>query len=209
MFMFRKLKAAGLNSQELLIVYKGYIRPLLEYAAPPPRGTQVLLNSRLTRLRTFRSECANTSLVGTTIPTSNLLLHWGWKPFMTGVSIFAGILLARYLLLVDSQLGLLPLFRIPSCNSGEVMLSNHSGTRLSGSNLVPPIYGQPTQFMISFSLLTKCNYLQTLIMTFNLTSFFFFYICIYLFASINVQYTFFMCVNHVFFICNNIIVRFW
>ena len=34
MFMLRKLKAAGLNSQELLIVYKGYIRPLLEYAAP-------------------------------------------------------------------------------------------------------------------------------------------------------------------------------
>ena len=35
MFMLRKLKAAGLNSQELLIVYKRYIRPLLEYAAPP------------------------------------------------------------------------------------------------------------------------------------------------------------------------------
>ena len=34
MFTLRKLKAAGLNSQELLIVYKGYIRPLLEYAAP-------------------------------------------------------------------------------------------------------------------------------------------------------------------------------
>ena len=31
-----------------------------------------------------------------------------------------------------------PLFRIPSCNSGEViMLSNHSGTRLSGLNLAP------------------------------------------------------------------------
>ena len=74
MFMLRKLKAAGLNSQELLIVYKGYIRPLLEYAAPC--GTQVLLNSRLTRLRTFRSECVNTSLVGTTNPTPNVLLHW-------------------------------------------------------------------------------------------------------------------------------------
>ena len=34
--MLRKLKAAGLNSQELLIVYKGYIRPLLEYDAPTP-----------------------------------------------------------------------------------------------------------------------------------------------------------------------------
>jgi len=34
MFMLRKLKAAGLNSQELLIDYKGYIRPILEYAAP-------------------------------------------------------------------------------------------------------------------------------------------------------------------------------
>ena len=34
MYMLRKLKAAGLNSQELLTVYKGYIRPLLEYAAP-------------------------------------------------------------------------------------------------------------------------------------------------------------------------------
>ena len=135
MFMLRKLKAAGLNSQELLIVYKGYIRPLLEYAAPC--DTQVSLNNRLTRLRTFRSECANTSLVGTTNPTPNLLQHWRWKPYMTGVSIFAGILLARYLLLIDSQLGLLPLFRIPSCNSEKVMSSNHSGTRLSGSNLAP------------------------------------------------------------------------
>ena len=115
--------------------YKGYIRPLLEYAAPC--GTQVLLNNRLTRLRTFRSECANTSLVGTTNPTPFLLLHWKWKPSMTGVSISAGIFLARYLLLIDSQLGLLPLFWIPSCNSGEVMLSNHAGTRLSGSNLAP------------------------------------------------------------------------
>lgn len=34
MFMLRKLKAAGLNTEELLIVYRGYIRPLLEYAAP-------------------------------------------------------------------------------------------------------------------------------------------------------------------------------
>ena len=75
MFMLRKLKAAGFNSQELLIVYKGYIRPLLEYAATPC-GTQVLQNSRLTRLRTFRSECVNTSLVGITNPTPNLLLHW-------------------------------------------------------------------------------------------------------------------------------------
>ena len=56
MFMLRKLKAAGLHSQELLIVYKGYIRALLEYAVPFPRGTQVLLNSKSTRLRTFRSE---------------------------------------------------------------------------------------------------------------------------------------------------------
>ena len=74
----------------------------------PLCGTQVLLNSRLTRLRTFRSECANTPLVGTTNPTPNLLLHWRWKPYMTGVSIFAGILLARYLLLIDSQLGFPP-----------------------------------------------------------------------------------------------------
>ena len=80
MFMPRKLKAAGLNSQELLVVYKGYTRPLIEYAAPC--GTQVLLNNRLTRLRTFRSECANTSLEGTINPTPNLLLHWRWKPSM-------------------------------------------------------------------------------------------------------------------------------
>ena len=98
------------------------------------------MNTGLTRLRTFRSECTNTSLVGTIDrnPTPNLLLDWRWKSSMTGrVSIFAVILLARYLLLIDSQLGLLPLFTIPACNSGEVVLSNHSGTRLSGSNLAP------------------------------------------------------------------------
>ena len=34
MFMLRKLKEAGFNSQELLSVYKSYIRPVLEYAVP-------------------------------------------------------------------------------------------------------------------------------------------------------------------------------
>ena len=34
LFMLRKLKDAGLDAEELLTVYKGYIRPVLEYAAP-------------------------------------------------------------------------------------------------------------------------------------------------------------------------------
>ncbi|XP_072039042.1 uncharacterized protein [Amphiura filiformis] len=34
MFMLRKLKEAGLNAGEILSVYKGYMRPVLEYAAP-------------------------------------------------------------------------------------------------------------------------------------------------------------------------------
>lgn len=34
MFMMRKLKEAGFSSNELLTVYKGYLRPVLEYAAP-------------------------------------------------------------------------------------------------------------------------------------------------------------------------------
>ena len=147
--MLRKLNYL-LSTRGILGHYLNMLPP--PPTPPPTRVIQVLLNNRLTRLGIFRSECANTSLVGTTNPTPNLLLHWRWKPSMTGVSIFAGILLARYLLLIDSQLGLLPLFRIPSCNSGEVMLSNHFGTRLSGSNLAPPIHGQSAQFMISFSL---------------------------------------------------------
>ena len=32
--VYRKLKDAGLDAEELLTVYKGYIRPVLEYAAP-------------------------------------------------------------------------------------------------------------------------------------------------------------------------------
>ena len=32
--MQRKLKEAGFNSQELVTIYKGYMRPVLEYAAP-------------------------------------------------------------------------------------------------------------------------------------------------------------------------------
>ena len=32
--MFRKLKTAGLTTKELILVYKGYIRPIIEYAAP-------------------------------------------------------------------------------------------------------------------------------------------------------------------------------
>ena len=81
------------------------------------------------------------------------------------------------------------------------MLSNHSGTRLSGSNLAPPpppIHGQPTQFMISFSLLTKCNYLQTLIMAFNLTSFLFLYTCIFICFYKRAIYLF-LCVQTMFF----------
>jgi hypothetical protein len=34
LFMLRKLKQAGLDKDDLLTVYKGYIRPCLEYAAP-------------------------------------------------------------------------------------------------------------------------------------------------------------------------------
>ena len=34
MFMFRKLKQAALNDDELLVVYRGYVRPVIEYAAP-------------------------------------------------------------------------------------------------------------------------------------------------------------------------------
>ncbi|XP_072018247.1 uncharacterized protein [Amphiura filiformis] len=34
LFMLRKLKEASLSPEELLLVYKGYIRPVLEYAAP-------------------------------------------------------------------------------------------------------------------------------------------------------------------------------
>ena len=33
-FMLRKLKKAGFSSQELVTIYKGYMRPVLEYAAP-------------------------------------------------------------------------------------------------------------------------------------------------------------------------------
>ena len=34
LFMLRKLKGAGLDKEDLLTVYKGYVRPCLEYAAP-------------------------------------------------------------------------------------------------------------------------------------------------------------------------------
>ena len=34
LFMLRKLKEAGLDKEDLLLVYKGYVRPCLEYAAP-------------------------------------------------------------------------------------------------------------------------------------------------------------------------------
>ncbi|XP_033095982.1 keratin, type II cytoskeletal I-like [Anneissia japonica] len=34
LFTLRKLKEAGFNNNELLTVYMGYIRPILEYAAP-------------------------------------------------------------------------------------------------------------------------------------------------------------------------------
>ena len=34
LFMLRKLKQAGLDKDDLLTVYKGYIRPCIEYAAP-------------------------------------------------------------------------------------------------------------------------------------------------------------------------------
>ena len=33
-FMLRKLKEAGFSSQELVTIYRGYMRPVLEYAAP-------------------------------------------------------------------------------------------------------------------------------------------------------------------------------
>ena len=32
--MLRKLKQAGLDNEDILTVYKGYVRPCLEYAAP-------------------------------------------------------------------------------------------------------------------------------------------------------------------------------
>ena len=32
--MLRKLKEAGFSSRELVTIYKGYMRPVLEYAAP-------------------------------------------------------------------------------------------------------------------------------------------------------------------------------
>ena len=34
LFMIRKLKQTGLTQKELVTVYKGYVRPILEYAAP-------------------------------------------------------------------------------------------------------------------------------------------------------------------------------
>ena len=34
LFMIRKLKTAGLTKEELVIVYKGYVRPVMEYATP-------------------------------------------------------------------------------------------------------------------------------------------------------------------------------
>ena len=34
LFMLRKLKRTGLNVEELVAVYRGYIRPILEYAVP-------------------------------------------------------------------------------------------------------------------------------------------------------------------------------
>ena len=135
MFMLRKLKAAGLNSQELLIVYKRYIRPLLEYGAPlwPPGLTKQQfgqvenIQKRVCKYILGRNYKSNTESLAT---LEMKTLH------DRRVDISRDFL-ARYLLLIDSQLGLLPLFRIPSCNSGEVMLLDHSGTRLSGSNLAP------------------------------------------------------------------------
>ena len=35
LFMLRKLKVAGLDKEDLLAVYKGYVHPCLEYAALP------------------------------------------------------------------------------------------------------------------------------------------------------------------------------
>ena len=135
MFMLRKLKAAGLNSQELLIVYKGYIRPLLEYVAP-------LWHPSLTKQQVDQVENIQKRVC-------KYILGRNYKSYTESLATlemktlndrrvdicrdFAGNVLAsdRF------STWFTPLFRIPSCNSGEVMLTNHSGTRLSGSNLAP------------------------------------------------------------------------
>lgn len=103
MFMLRKLKAAGLNIEELLVAYKGYMRPLLEYAAPC--GTQVSPQNRLTRLRTYRSEFASTSLAGITYHIMNLEPHWTWNLSMTDVLTCVLNLPRKHLLLIGSQSG--------------------------------------------------------------------------------------------------------
>ena len=102
MFMPRKLKAAGLNSQELLVVYKGYTRPLIEYAAPC--GTQVLLNNRVDQVENIQKRVCKYILGRNYKSYTKSLATLTMKTLhaMTGVSIFAEILLARYLLLIDS-----------------------------------------------------------------------------------------------------------
>ena len=135
MFMLRKLKAAGLNSQELLIVYKGYIRPLLEYGAP--LWHPGLTKQQVGQVENIQKRVCKYSLGRNYKSYTESLATLEMKTLHDRRVDISRDFLARYLLLIDFQLGLLPLFRIPSCNSGEVMLLDHSGTRLSGSNLAP------------------------------------------------------------------------
>ena len=57
LFMLRKLKVTGLNTDELIIIYKGYIRPVMEYAAPVWHSSLTLAQSdklELTQKRVCR-----------------------------------------------------------------------------------------------------------------------------------------------------------
>ena len=173
------LKAAGLNSQEL-IVYKGYIRSLLEYAAP-------LWYLGLTKQQVDQVENIQKRVC-------KYILGRNYKSYTES--------------LATLEMKTLHDRRVDICRdfAGKVLASDRFSTwftppvqnsimQLRRSHVVKPFRYKTERFkssllpymanllnfMISFSLLTKCNYLQTLIMTFNLTSFLsFIYVYIYL-----------------------------
>ena len=61
--MLRKLKEVGFSSQELVTIYKDYMRPVLEYVLEYAAlfGTLASLRNRWTRWRTSRNVSASIS----------------------------------------------------------------------------------------------------------------------------------------------------
>jgi hypothetical protein len=107
MFMLRKLKEACLDTDEITHVYKGYMRPVLEYAAP--YGTQVSLRVRRPGWREFRSVYVSSSLARSIQLTPTPLQLWILSLYTLVDGRFARSLPPKYRHLKISPAGSLPL----------------------------------------------------------------------------------------------------